>query len=203
MATAAETERRSPVQALSAEFVDTFGNVLFAVSLLVVWGIMTLIGVLVDQGKDTSTYFNEYPPQLARAILRLGLDHIYHSYEYVGVIGLILTSISVCTFKRVIPARLPPLRPVVVDKIPLHAFIEARGSEEEVKSRLERFLVKSGWQIRRKVFNGLAQVIVQSARGALDAAGISAVQQEGEITLTASSANLISARATITAAKKA
>jgi|SRR5579872_45311 len=155
MATAAETERRSPVQALSAEFVDTFGNVLFAVSLLVVWGIMTLIGVLVDQGKDTSTYFNEYPPQLARAILRLGLDHIYHSYEYVGVIGLILTSIGVCTFKRVIPARLPPLRPVVVDKIPLHAFIEARGSEEEVKSRLERFLVKSGWQIRRKVFNGV------------------------------------------------
>ncbi|MDE2571322.1 MAG: cytochrome c biogenesis protein ResB [bacterium] len=155
MATAAGAERLSSLQALYAEFIDTFGNVLFAVSLLVVWGTMTLVGVVIDQDKAPAAYFNEYPAQLARAILRLGFDHIYHSYEYVGIIGLILTSLTVCTFKRVIPARLPPLRPVLVDKIPLHAFIQARGSEEEVKSRLERFLAKAGWQIRRKVFNGV------------------------------------------------
>ena len=35
-----------------ADFVRTFGNVLFAVSLFVVWGVLTLIGVIVDQDKD-------------------------------------------------------------------------------------------------------------------------------------------------------
>ncbi|HVA38344.1 MAG TPA: cytochrome c biogenesis protein ResB [Candidatus Dormibacteraeota bacterium] len=155
MATAAGAERLSPLQSLYAEFIDTFGNVLFAVSLLVVWGVMTLIGVVVDQGKAPAAYFNEYPAELARAILRLGLDHIYHSYEYVGLIGLIIVSLAVCTFKRVIPARLPPLRPVLVDKIPLHAFIEARGTEEQVRARLERFFAKAGWHVRRKLFNGV------------------------------------------------
>ncbi|TAM56551.1 hypothetical protein EPN52_13390 [bacterium] len=153
MATA--TEQLSSAQALYAEFIDTFGNVLFAVSLLAIWGVMTLIGVVVDQGKSPSAYFNEYPAQVARAVLRLGFDHIYHSYEYVGLIGLILVSLTVCTFKRVIPARLPPLRPVLVDKIPLHAFIETKGSESEVRARLEGFFARTGWQIRRKIFNGV------------------------------------------------
>ncbi|HEY5426693.1 MAG TPA: cytochrome c biogenesis protein ResB, partial [Candidatus Tumulicola sp.] len=90
------------------DFVRTFGNVLFAVSLFVVWGVLTLIGVLVDQGKDPSVYFASYAAPIARAILRLGFDNIYHSPWYVGIVGLILLSLTVCTFKRVIPARLPP-----------------------------------------------------------------------------------------------
>ena len=92
---------------LYGEFVQTFGSVLFAVSLFVVWGVLTLIGVVVDQGQDPNVYFQRYAAPIARAILRLNLDNIYHSPWYVGIIGLILLSLAVCTFKRVIPARLP------------------------------------------------------------------------------------------------
>jgi hypothetical protein len=42
------------VRLLYAEFVRTFGNVLFAVSLFIVWGLLTLVGVIVDQGADPS-----------------------------------------------------------------------------------------------------------------------------------------------------
>src|SRR5258708_17784638 len=90
-----------------AEFVRTFANVLFAVLLFAVWGLFTLIGVIIDQGKDASVYLTTYPEPIARAILRLGFDNIYHSPWYVGIIGLILVSLACCTFKRVIPARLP------------------------------------------------------------------------------------------------
>ena len=79
-----------------ADFVRTFGSVLFAVSLFVVWGILTLIGVIVDQGKDPSIYFESYPAPIARAVLRLSFDNIYHSPWYVGIIALILTSLAVC-----------------------------------------------------------------------------------------------------------
>jgi cytochrome c biogenesis protein len=145
----------SAARALYAEFVATFGNVLFAVSLFVVWGLLTLVGVIVDQGQDSGVYFQSYAAPLARAILRLNFDNIYHSPWYVGIIGLILLSLAVCTFKRVIPARLPPLRPVGVEKMPLHASFEADGEPGEVRRRVAETLTARGWQMRERTFGGI------------------------------------------------
>ncbi|MDQ6932941.1 MAG: cytochrome c biogenesis protein ResB [Candidatus Eremiobacteraeota bacterium] len=144
----------SYLRALYADFLRTFSNVLFAVGLFAVWGVMTLIGVVIDQGKDSSVYLATFSPPLARMILRLGLDNIYHSPAYVGIIALILASLAVCTFKRVIPARLPPLRPITIEKIPLHASVTIVGEEQTVRSRVEEFFAKRGWQIRKKEFGG-------------------------------------------------
>ena len=135
-------------------FVRTFGSVLFAVSLFVVWGILTLIGVIVDQGKDPSIYFNSYAAPVARAILRLDFDNIYHSPWYVGIVGLILVSLAVCTFERVIPARLPPLRPVKIDKIPLNGSIHVRAAYATVRDRVDAFFASRGWSVRKREFGG-------------------------------------------------
>ena len=137
------------------DFTRTFGNVLFAVCLLLIWGLMTLAGVVVDQGKDPSVYFSSYAAPIARLILRLNIDNIYHTPYYVGIIGLILLSLAVCTFKRVIPARLPALRPVMIDKIPLNATITVRGTEAEIRSRVEAFFARRGWLIRKREFGGV------------------------------------------------
>jgi cytochrome c biogenesis protein len=136
------------------EFLRTFSNVLFAVCLLLVWGLMTLVGVIVQQGKDPSDYFGMYAAPLARLILRLNIDNIYHAPYYVGIIGLILVSLTVCTFKRVIPARLPALRPVKIDKIPLNASVDVPGDEAHVRAQVERFFRKRGWQVRNRDFDG-------------------------------------------------
>jgi cytochrome c biogenesis protein len=150
MATRAAARERS----LYDEFLTLFSNVLFAVSLFAVWGLFTLIGVIVDQGKDAATYWSEYPAPVARLILRLHLDNIYHSPAYVGIIGLILISLAVCTFKRVIPARLPPLRTVKIDAIPLNASIDVKGEESVVRARIAEFFASRGWQIRKREFGG-------------------------------------------------
>ncbi len=142
-------------RALYGEFVRTFGNVLFAVSLFVVWGLLTLVGVIVDQGQDPNLYFQSYAAPLARAILRLNFDNVYHSPWYVGIVGLILLSLAVCTFKRVIPARLPPLRPVNVEKIALHATFEAEGDADEIRRRLAEALTARGWRMRERIFDGV------------------------------------------------
>lgn len=149
------TAPKSGAAALYDDFIRTFGNVLFAVSLFVVWGVLTLIGVVVDQGKDPSAYFAAYAAPIARAILRLGFDNIYHSPWYVGIVGLILLSLAVCTFKRVIPARLPPLHPVKIDAIPLHATFEASGSESDVRARAAGWLSQRGWHVRERPFGGV------------------------------------------------
>ena len=144
----------NPFPGIYAEFISLFENVLFAVSLFGVWGVLTLIGVIVDQGKDPSFYWQNYTPQLARLVLRLDLVNIYHSTAYVGIIGLILLSLAVCTFKRVIPARLPPLRAVKIDKIALNASVPVRGEEEAVRSRIQAFFAQRGWQVRKREIAG-------------------------------------------------
>ncbi|MDQ6825729.1 MAG: cytochrome c biogenesis protein ResB [Candidatus Eremiobacteraeota bacterium] len=145
---------QSYVARIYSDFLRTFSNVLFAVILFAVWGLMTLIGVIVDQGKDPNVYFANYSLPLARLILRMGLDNIYHSPAYVGIIGLILLSLAVCTFKRVIPARLPPLRAVNIEHNPLHAYLDLQGDEQAVRSRIDGFFSKRGWQVRKKELGG-------------------------------------------------
>jgi cytochrome c biogenesis protein len=140
---------------LYSEFVRTFGSVLFAVSLFLVWGLLTLVGVIVDQGQDPSLYFQSYAAPIARAILRLNFDNVYHSPWYVGIIGLILLSLAVCTFKRVIPARLPPLRPVSVEKVPLHAIFEIDDDAADVRRRVWAFFSARGWRMRERAFGGV------------------------------------------------
>ena len=143
------------MRALYDDFTRTFSNVLFAVCLFVVWGLLTLVGVIVDQGKDPSIYFQSYAAPLARLILRLNVDNIYHTPYYVGIIGLILLSLAVCTFKRVIPARLPALRAVTIDKIPLHATIDVQGDSESIRERVEKFFRARGWHVRKREFGGV------------------------------------------------
>jgi len=154
MAAAQPNVRPNPLADAYAEFIALFANVLFAVSLFAIWGVLTLIGVIVDQGKDASFYWQNYAPQLARLVLRLDLDNIYHSAAYVGIIGLILVSLGVCTFKRVIPARLPPLRAVKIDKIPLNASVPVRGEEEDVRGRVTEFFAARGWEVRKREIAG-------------------------------------------------
>ena len=144
----------SAARSLYGDFVRTFGNVLFAVSLFVMWGLLTLVGVIVQQGEDPSLYFQSYAAPIARAILRLNFDNIYHSPWYVGIIGLILLSLAVCTFKRVVPARLPPLRPVTIDKIPLHDSFDVDQDAPAVRTRLSELLSARGWRVRERVFGG-------------------------------------------------
>ena len=143
------------ISSLYDDFVRTFGSVLFAVSLFVAWGVLTLIGVVVDQGKDSSAYFTAYAAPIARAILRLQFDNVYHSPWYLAIIGLILLSLAVCTFKRVIPARLPPLHPVKVDKIPLHARFDVDGDAAAIRDKIAASFAQRGWQVRDRIFGGV------------------------------------------------
>ena len=66
------------VRELVHEFLILFANILFAVSLFAVWGVLTLIGVVVDQGKGDDFYWQNYSPMLARVVLRLHIDRKTH-----------------------------------------------------------------------------------------------------------------------------
>ena len=157
MATSSAARSARPLVALRAgvdELLGQLSNFWFGMSLLGVWGVMTLIGVVVDQGKDPSFYETNYAPPLARLVLRLHLENIYHSPAYLAIIGLILACMTLATFWRVIPTRLPPLRPIKIDAIPLNASVTIRGSEATVRERIETFFAARGWLVRKRELGG-------------------------------------------------
>jgi cytochrome c biogenesis protein len=136
------------------ELLSQLSNFWFGMSLLGVWGGMTLIGVVVDQGKDAAFYETNYLPALARLTLRLHLDNIYHSPAYLGIVGLILACMTLATFRRVIPSRLPPLRAVKIDVLPLSANVSVRGDETTVREHVERFFASRGFEVRKRELGG-------------------------------------------------
>ena len=136
------------------ELVGLFANVTFGVALLAIWAGLTLIGVVIEQGKDPSFYAAEYAPPIARLIARLDLANIYHSAAYIGVLGLILCSMTAATFTKVIPRRIPRLNPVKIDAIPLHAKVRVSGSVDAVRERIAAFFAERGWQVRKREFGG-------------------------------------------------
>ncbi len=137
------------------DLLGQLSNFWFGMSLLGVWGLLTLIGVVVDQGKDASFYEQNYTPALARVVLRLHLDNIYHSPAYLGIVGLILACMTLATFWRVIPTRLPPLRAIKLEHVPLSATVNVRGDERTVRERVEAFFAARGWEIRKREFGGV------------------------------------------------
>ncbi len=143
-----------PLRKVWRDVVRLFAHVPFGVTLLAAWGLLTLIGVVVEQGKDPSFYFGAYAPPLARLIVRLDLDNIYHSPAYIGVIGLILCSMAAATFTKVIPRRIPRLAPVKIDAIPLHATVHVAGDAQRARERIATFFAARGWNVRKRDFGG-------------------------------------------------
>ncbi|GAC1349009.1 MAG: cytochrome c biogenesis protein ResB [Vulcanimicrobiaceae bacterium] len=146
---------RSPIGSAVRELLGQLSNFWFGMSLLGVWGFLTLIGVVVDQGKDANFYLTTYAPALARLVLRLHLDNIYHSPAYLGIVGFILACMTLATFWRVIPTRLPPLRAIKIDAIPLNASVAVEGDEETVRARVEAFFAARGWLVRKRELGGI------------------------------------------------
>ena len=136
------------------DLVRLFANVGFGVSLLGCWAVLTLIGVVIEQGKDPSFYATNYAPPLARLIERLDLQNIYHAPAYILNVGLIVCSMAAATFTKVIPRRIPPLRAVKIDAIPLHARIRVAGTPDAVRERLAAFFAARGWKVRKRELGG-------------------------------------------------
>lgn len=158
MASASKVERGALRAWLDEQFGDLLwqlSNFWFGMTLLGLWGFMTLLGVVIDQGKDASSYFDTYPAPLARLVLRLHIDNVYHGTAYVALIGFIIACMTLATFKRVIPARLPPLHPVKIDRVPLNATIELSEDAASVRERVAAFFRERGFLVRKRELDGI------------------------------------------------
>jgi cytochrome c biogenesis protein len=143
-----------PTRTFVDELLDVLSNVLFPVVVFLVWAVMTTIGTIVDQNKDPQYYYDMYPSYVANLVLRLHLDTILHSVPYFSLIVLLLVSMSVCTFRRVIPKRFPKDRAVGVENFGLHGSVSMTSGRDETASTAQTYLKSQAFAVRAQEIDG-------------------------------------------------
>lgn len=146
--------RTPPSQPLLEEILNLLSNVMFPVVVFLVWAVATTIGTIVDQNQPEQHYYDFYPLPLANAIVRLHLTNIFHSVPYISLVVLLLLSMSVCTFRRVIPKRFPKDRAVPIRNFGLHATMNAVSAAAVADNAAQAFLRTKGFALRSQIIDG-------------------------------------------------
>ena len=136
------------------ELLDVLSNVLFPVVVFLIWAVMTTIGTIVDQNQDAQHYYDMYPAAVANLILRLHLDTVLHSIPYFSLIVLLLISMTVCTFRRVIPKRFPKDRAVPIENFGLHGSVPFAPQRDDAARACESVLRRRGFWLRTQEIDG-------------------------------------------------
>jgi cytochrome c biogenesis protein len=136
------------------DVLDVLSNVLFPVAVFCVWAAFTTVGTIIDQNQTADHYYQEYPSAVANLVVRLHLDSVFHSVPYISLVVLLLVSMSVCTFRRVIPKRFPPDRAVPIDHFALRASARVEGTQAAVAAASDAYLRKRGFNMRTQEIDG-------------------------------------------------
>jgi cytochrome c biogenesis protein len=84
--------RRGPV----AEIVELLSSMRFAITLLAMIAIASVIGTIMQQNKPSGDYINQFGPFWAEVYSKLGLYAIYSSWWFLLIMGVLVISTSLC-----------------------------------------------------------------------------------------------------------
>jgi cytochrome c biogenesis protein len=100
-----------PKRFLNRELIPALANLNFAIVLLLVIAAFSILGTVIEQGQGLAFYKANYPEKPAlfgfltwKVLLTAGLDHVYRTWWYLGLLVLFGASLLSCTFKRQLPA---------------------------------------------------------------------------------------------------
>jgi cytochrome c biogenesis protein len=141
-------------RSLYDQTLDVLSNVMFPVVVFFIWAVLTIVGTSVDQNQPPERYYEEYPAAMANAILRLHLTNVFHSWPYLALVLLLLLSMSVCTFRRVIPKRFPKDRALPIENLGLHASSDSALGFEEASGAVDDFARRQGFVTRTQEIAG-------------------------------------------------
>jgi len=126
----------------------------FAVSLLTVLGIASIIGTVLKQNEPYTNYIVQFGQFWFEVFEVLGLYDVYHSAWFLLILVFLVASTSLCVYRNS-PTMLKEMRvwrEHATEKS-LRAFshrheYQASGSTSEIKAKLERFLTTRGFRFK-------------------------------------------------------
>ena len=93
---------------LKINLIKYFANLQFAISILILIAILSILGTIIEQEQTVSFYKENYPQKLFniaiwKFILQIGLDHIFQTNWFLFTLFSLATSLSCCTFLQQFP----------------------------------------------------------------------------------------------------
>jgi len=157
------------MQTTSKRIYDLLSSMRFAVSLLTVLGIASIIGTVLKQNEPYTNYIVQFGQFWFEVFEVLGLYDVYHSVWFLLILVFLVLSTSLCIYRNS-PTMLREMRlwrEHATEKS-LRAFshrheYQAGGSTEEIKAKLTRFLATRGFRYKTVAHEGGSELIVGKA----------------------------------------
>ncbi|APE51028.1 cytochrome C biogenesis protein ResB [Delftia sp. HK171] len=134
--------------------LELLASMRFAISLLTVICIASVIGTVLKQHEPVGNYVNQFGPFWAQLFLALKLNAVYSAWWFLLILAFLVISTSLCVARHA-PKYLADLRSYKenVREQSLKAFGHRAqnvvpGSTEEAARRLGQQLVSGGWKVR-------------------------------------------------------
>ena len=150
---------------------DLFGSMRFAISLLVILSIASIIGTVLTQEDPYNNYVNQFGPFWADIFRALGLYTVYSSWWFMLILGFLMVSVSLCVIRNA-PKMVADAKSWK-DKVregSLRAFhhkgeFAAHGSRAQTAAVLARLSAKLGYKFVTRESDGAT--LIAAKRGAL------------------------------------
>ncbi len=156
-------------------FVELLSSMRFAISLLVVVAIASIIGTVLQQGEPLNNYVDQFGPFWSAVFHRLDLFNVYSSWWFLLIMGVLVVSTTLCLVRNT-PKIIADLRSYKthVREQALRALRDrAEGalplSREQMVQRVQSRLRARGWRMRVQQTD--AGTLVAAKKGGLHRMG--------------------------------
>jgi len=89
-------------QSASRRAIELVSSMRFAIALLVVLSIASIIGTVLTQDDPYPNYVNQFGPFWADIFRSLGLYNVYSAWWFMLILGFLIASVSLCVIRNVL-----------------------------------------------------------------------------------------------------
>ncbi len=134
--------------------VELLSSMRFAIALLTIICIASVIGTVLKQHEPAVNYVNQFGPFWAQLFLALKLNAVYSAWWFLLILAFLVVSTSLCVARHT-PKYLADLRSYKenIREKSLEAFrhraqAEVHGNPQQAAQRLGKLLATGGWKVR-------------------------------------------------------
>lgn len=144
--------RARPARRAASQVLELFSSMRFAIALLVVLAIASIVGTVLTQADPYPNYVNQFGPFWADIFRSLGLYSVYSAWWFMLILLFLVVSISLCVIRNA-PKMLADAKSWK-DKVregSLRAFhhkaeYSVSGTRASVATALSAFVAKAGYK---------------------------------------------------------
>lgn len=152
-ATIQDRPDRSGSQALRA-VVDLLGSMRFAIALLTVICIASVIGTVLKQHEPAVNYVNQFGPFWAALFTQLHLDAVYSAWWFLLILAFLVVSTSLCIARNTpkiiadLKSHKEGIRVQGLEAFHHRAHGQVTGAPAEAAQRIGQGLARAGWKVK-------------------------------------------------------